>query len=148
MPTSSKSFESFVSISNPPRSDDILEWDFSIGYGTPPMVRENHDDLISTLLLLVAIIVLVFLSSVWMNTHLGGNRRAALKCCCSSRRHLSIADIVWGYFNDENDVDESLRSNVKTSLLEKHMKESDGVDDDLAFVHTTSRKPKILFGKK
>ena len=75
----SKSFESFASISNPPRSDDILEWDFSIGYGTPPMVRENHDDLISTLLLLVAIIVLVFLSSVWMKTHLGGNRRVALK---------------------------------------------------------------------
>ena len=130
----SKSFEAYASIASSSFSDDAFEWDFSIGYGTPPLVRENHDDLHSTFLLLVAIVVLVFVFSVWMNTYLGGGKRVALKCCCPNRH--GVADLVWGYFNDDDDG-----SDVKASLLKKDNDD----DDDLALVHTF-RKPTIFLG--
>ena len=69
-----------------------------------------------------------------MNAYLGGGKRVALKCCCPNRH--GVADLVWGYFNDDDDG-----SDVKASLLEK---END--DDDLALVHTF-RKPKISLGR-
>ena len=134
----SKSFEAYASISSSSFSDDdAFEWDFSIGYGTPPLVRENHDDLYSTFLLLVVIVVLVFVFSVWMNTHLGGGKRVALKCCCDRRKSHGVADLVWGYFNDDG-------NDVKASLLEKENDDDDD-DDDLALVHTF-RKPRIILG--
>lgn len=137
----SKSFTTYASISSRPSSSDIFTWDFSVGYGSPPTVRENDDNVDVVMFLLVAIVVFTFVLGVLANTRHG--RRIALRCSCCCPRRIrideGIADVVWGYYYDDDDDDDASASSSKAPLLK--MEE----EDEEVFVIQTVQKPTVRY---